>query len=189
MSIRRTKHAVFDLKYYLVWIPKYRKHILVGEVAQYTKEVLQRIADEYGFWVDTIPDALNIFNPVPSNFAPDIAPEGKQLVTACMFVPFGFRDIAGLREAVIETMERLIPGLRKHVMWIDVSTPADLNKWVGENGAIIGVAQSTRQSGKNRPSVTTPIRNLYLCGAEAGGWGVGTELAVESARTVANLIA
>ena len=37
MGIRRTKHAVFDLKYHLVWIPKYRKHILVGEVAQYTK--------------------------------------------------------------------------------------------------------------------------------------------------------
>ncbi len=54
MGIRRTKHAVFDLKYHLVWIPKYRKQILAGELAQYTKEVLQRIADEYGFWVDTM---------------------------------------------------------------------------------------------------------------------------------------
>jgi hypothetical protein len=54
MGIRRTRHAVFDIKYHLVWIPKYRKHILVGEVAQYTKEVLQRVADEYGLWVDTM---------------------------------------------------------------------------------------------------------------------------------------
>jgi putative transposase len=53
MSIRRTKHAVFDIKYHLVWIPKYRKHILIGEVAQYTKEVLQRVAEEYRFWIDT----------------------------------------------------------------------------------------------------------------------------------------
>jgi len=54
MGIKGAKHAVFDLKYHLVSIPKYRKHFLVGEVAQYTKEVLQRIADEYGFWVDTM---------------------------------------------------------------------------------------------------------------------------------------
>ena len=49
MGIRRTKHAVFDLKYHLVWIPKYRRHVLVGEVARYTKEVLQQIAAEYEF--------------------------------------------------------------------------------------------------------------------------------------------
>ena len=41
MGIRRTKHAVFNLKYHLVWIPKYSKHILVGEVAQYAKEVFE----------------------------------------------------------------------------------------------------------------------------------------------------
>lgn len=136
-----------------------------------------------------IPDNLNIFSPVPSNFAPDVAPEGKQLLTACMFVPFGFQNIVELREAVVDTMERLLPGMRKHTLWIDTSTPADLDKWVGEDGAIIGVAQSIRQSGKNRPEVITPIKNLYLCGAEAGGWGVGTELAIASARTVAQLIA
>ena len=33
MGVRRTKHAVYDLKYHLVWIPKYRKDILSGEVA------------------------------------------------------------------------------------------------------------------------------------------------------------
>ena len=27
---------------------------LVREVAQYNKEILQRIADEYGLWVDTM---------------------------------------------------------------------------------------------------------------------------------------
>jgi phytoene dehydrogenase-like protein len=136
-----------------------------------------------------IPDNLNIFSPVPSNFAPDVAPQGKQLLTACLFVPFGFKDIPGLTDAVLDTMERLIPQLRRHILWIDISTPADLDKWVGEDGAIVGVAQSIHQSGNNRPHVATPITNLYLCGAEAGGWGVGTELAIASAITVSKLIA
>ena len=73
MGIRRTKHAVFDIKYHLVWIPKYRKHILVGEVAQYTKEVLQRIADEYGMWVDmmeVMEDHVHVFLEVPPRYSP-----------------------------------------------------------------------------------------------------------------------
>ena len=72
MGLRRTKHAVFDIKYHLVWIPKYRKHILVGEVAQYTKEVLQQIADEYGFWIDTMEvmeDHVHVFIKVPPKYS------------------------------------------------------------------------------------------------------------------------
>jgi putative transposase len=73
MSIRRTKHAVYDIKYHLVWIPKYRKNILVGEVAQYTKEVLQKIADEYELWVDTmevVEDHVHVFLEASPNYSP-----------------------------------------------------------------------------------------------------------------------
>ena len=73
MDIRRTKHAVFDIKYHLVWIPKYRKHILVGKVAQYTKEVLERIAEEYGMWVDTMEvmeDHVHVFLEAPPSYSP-----------------------------------------------------------------------------------------------------------------------
>jgi putative transposase len=73
MSIRRTKHAVYDIKYHLVWIPKYRKHILAGEVAQYTKEVLQRIADEYELWVDTmevVEDHVHVFLEASPSYSP-----------------------------------------------------------------------------------------------------------------------
>ena len=73
MGIRRTKHAVFDIKYHLVWVPKYRKHILTGEVAQYAKEVFQRVAEEYGFWVDTMEvmeDHVHIFLEVPPKYSP-----------------------------------------------------------------------------------------------------------------------
>ena len=73
MGIRRTKHAVYDLKYHLVWIPKYRKHILTGDVVGYLKEVFNHIAEEYGFEIDTmevVEDHVNIFLEAPPRYAP-----------------------------------------------------------------------------------------------------------------------
>ena len=73
MGIRRTKHAVYDLKYHLVWIPKYRKQILTGDVAGYLKEVFIHIAEEYGFAIDTmevVEDHLHIFLEAPPRYAP-----------------------------------------------------------------------------------------------------------------------
>ena len=71
--IRRTQHTVYDLKYHLVWIPKYRKSILSGEVAGYIKEVLERIAGEYGFVIDTMEvmdDHVHVFIEAPPRYSP-----------------------------------------------------------------------------------------------------------------------
>ena len=68
MGIRRTKHGVYDLKYHLVWIRKYRKQILTGDVAGYLKEVFNHIAEEYGFEIDTmevVEDHVHIFLEAP----------------------------------------------------------------------------------------------------------------------------
>ncbi len=54
MGIRRTKHAVYELKYHIVWVPKYRVHILGGEVNGYLKGLFQKIADDYEFNIDTM---------------------------------------------------------------------------------------------------------------------------------------
>ena len=73
MGIRRTKHAVYDLKYHLVWIPKYRKHMLSGEVSWYLKEVFQRVAEEYEFRIDTmevVEDHVHVFIEVPPRYSP-----------------------------------------------------------------------------------------------------------------------
>ena len=73
MGIRRTKHAVYDLKYHLVWIPKYRKHILTGDVVGYLKEVFNHIAEEYRFEIDTmevVEDHVHIFLEAPPRYAP-----------------------------------------------------------------------------------------------------------------------
>ena len=73
MGVRRTKHAVYDLKYHLVWIPKYRKDVLSVEVSQHLKEVFQRIAEEYEFRIDTmeVMEAhVHIFVEVPPRYSP-----------------------------------------------------------------------------------------------------------------------
>jgi hypothetical protein len=42
------RYVKYLCNYHFVWIPKYRKDILVGEVAEYTKEVLKSIAEGLG---------------------------------------------------------------------------------------------------------------------------------------------
>ena len=73
MGVRKTKHAVYDLKYHFVWIPKYRKRILSGEVSRYLKEIFQRIAEEYEFRIDTMEvmeDHVHVFIEVPPRYSP-----------------------------------------------------------------------------------------------------------------------
>ena len=72
-ALRRSKHAVYDLKYHFVWIPKYRKGILTEEVAEYAKLVFQRVAEEYEMIIDTIEvveDHVHIFLEAPPRLSP-----------------------------------------------------------------------------------------------------------------------
>ncbi len=73
MGIRRTKHAVYDLKYHLVWVPKYRAQILGKEVGEYVKDVFQQIAEAYDFHIDTMEvmeDHVHVFIEAPPAYAP-----------------------------------------------------------------------------------------------------------------------
>ena len=42
MSYRKTSHSVYDLKYHLVWITKYRKPVLRGEIARRLRELVRK---------------------------------------------------------------------------------------------------------------------------------------------------
>ena len=73
MGIRRTKHAVYDLKYHLVWIPKYRNQIMDKEVSDYLRTVFEKIAEEYEFRIGTMEvmeDHVHIFVEVPPRYSP-----------------------------------------------------------------------------------------------------------------------
>ncbi|MBN1615003.1 MAG: hypothetical protein JW950_11105, partial [Deltaproteobacteria bacterium] len=126
--------------------------------------------------------------PVPSNFSPECAPAGKQLLTAGVWVPFETPDPDRLESVVVDSAERVFPGLKDAILWRHVTTPENLHGAVGENGAIIGLGQSVGQVGKRRLGVRSPVPGLYLCGAEAGGTGVGIELAIDSAFELLNIL-
>ncbi|MGD0612952.1 MAG: IS200/IS605 family transposase [Anaerolineales bacterium] len=71
--MKASGHTVYDLKYHFVWIPKYRKHLLVGEVVEATKEILCEIAEAYGMEVDTlevVEDHVHVFLLAPPRYAP-----------------------------------------------------------------------------------------------------------------------
>ena len=73
MELRKSSHAVYDLKYHLVWIPKYRAQIFRGDVAKYVKQVFQEVAEEYGFWIDTmevVEDHVHVFVAAPPKYSP-----------------------------------------------------------------------------------------------------------------------
>ena len=85
MGVRRTKHAVYDLKYHMVWIPKYRKDVLSGEVSGYLKEVFQQISEEYEFRIDTMEvmeGHVHIFVEVPPRYSPAQAAQILKSVSA-----------------------------------------------------------------------------------------------------------
>jgi putative transposase len=42
-NYRKTSHSVYDLKYHLVWITKYRKPVFFGDVAVRLRELIREI--------------------------------------------------------------------------------------------------------------------------------------------------
>lgn len=63
-EIRRTNHAVYQVNYHLVWIPKRRKKVLVGDVAKRLREVCEEVAREHGWTILNLaiqPDHIHLF--------------------------------------------------------------------------------------------------------------------------------
>jgi len=70
---KRTHHAVYDLKYHLVWIPKYRKSLLLGSIEKRVKELFYEIAEEHGFEIlemELMPDHVHLFVSAAPRWAP-----------------------------------------------------------------------------------------------------------------------
>lgn len=60
----RNAGAVFNLKYHLVWCPKYRRPVLVDPVDVRLKELFNQIAAEHEFLLHTVevmPDHVHLF--------------------------------------------------------------------------------------------------------------------------------
>ncbi len=137
-----------------------------------------------------VPDDVDLFIPVPSNYDPNLAPQGKQLILAGTAVtPDNFEKhkekwIKNSRKS----LEMIFPELSDNLLWMDITTPNDIDMLAGKESTVVGIAQSIGQVGGDRPSSVLPIEGLYLVGGDAGGWGIGTELAAQSAIDCAEVI-
>jgi len=137
-----------------------------------------------------VPDTVDLFIPVPSNYDPSLAPEGKQLIIAGTAVPR--ENFERNREKWInnsmKTLEEIFPELSSNLMWWEATTPKDLEHLGGKEATVVGVAQTVDQVGDKRPSQVLPVEGLYVVGGDAGGWGIGTELAATSAIELSEII-
>ena len=90
--IKRTRHAVYDLKYHFVWTPKYRKQILKGDVAEFVESTLRQIAAEYEWEIDELavqPDHVHVFMQVTPRYAPaQVVQIMKSITTREVFEQF-----------------------------------------------------------------------------------------------------
>ena len=73
VKVKSTRHAKYQIAYHFVWIPKYRKSILKGEIKEFLEELFKEIAQEYGFEIlamEVMPDHIHLFVSAPPKYSP-----------------------------------------------------------------------------------------------------------------------
>jgi len=73
MQTGKTRWTHYSIAYHFVWIPKYRRKILTGEVQKATKDLLTDCCQRHGLVLlalETDPDHVHIFVSAPPRFSP-----------------------------------------------------------------------------------------------------------------------
>lgn len=64
MDYKQSEHQVYLLNYHLIWCPKRRRKILVGNVKVRLEEIIRQVASEIGVEIlalEIMPDHLHLF--------------------------------------------------------------------------------------------------------------------------------
>ena len=72
VNIIYKRNCVFQVAYHVIWCTKYRKQILVEKMADYVKNLLNKICEEYNWPVITVevqPDHIHLFLTIPPAIA------------------------------------------------------------------------------------------------------------------------
>lgn len=127
---------------------------------------------------------------------PDLAPPGKQVLSAIYIAPYKLKyhewdDVAEeWAWDCVDTLEkRAFPGLRSNVEWIDSVTPVELERRLRlPEGAFFGLEMSGSNMGPFRPNYRSrAVRNLYLAG-QCTNPGGGVPLVMISGIAASSLI-
>ncbi|MBW2422578.1 MAG: FAD-dependent oxidoreductase [Deltaproteobacteria bacterium] len=126
---------------------------------------------------------------------PGLAPEGKQLVYAvmsCLGDPE--LDIQPYLDYVVARVRKLMPEVLDCIELEETVGPSNVpglgNDAIlpGQGGESYGLALSVGQAGNERLRGDSPIDGLYYVGCDAGGSGLGTNQAVDSAFNVSKMV-
>jgi putative transposase len=73
MKARRGAHTVYRLAYHFVWIPRYRRQVLKGDVAQRLEELIRDICESREWLIEVLAveiDHVHLFISCPPRDAP-----------------------------------------------------------------------------------------------------------------------
>ncbi|MCL0081052.1 IS200/IS605 family transposase [Peptococcaceae bacterium] len=73
MKTKKTRHAHYNINYHFVWIPKYRRKILIGEKAEEFERLLEKICKDREVEILSLsiqPDHVHLFVSAPPRHAP-----------------------------------------------------------------------------------------------------------------------
>ncbi|MFC1822675.1 phytoene desaturase family protein [Thermodesulfobacteriota bacterium] len=130
---------------------------------------------------DDVPELVGGMIVSPSNYDPDLAPPGHQLISFCTACP-PHHDWKKWEEALLDSFYAIYPQAKGKVLWHRLDTPEFINSIAMEDGTCVGVGQTVDQIHERRPSVVSPLKGLYFSSAEVSGHGIGTELAANAAQ-------
>ena len=72
-SVHHTAHSAYQLHYHLVWIPRYRKKVLLEPLESRLKAIFTEVAEKYTFRilaVEIMPDHVHLFVGAPPKYSP-----------------------------------------------------------------------------------------------------------------------
>jgi phytoene dehydrogenase-like protein len=132
-----------------------------------------------------IPEDLFLFMTAPGKWDPSLVPPGGDCLIVGVPAPSRL-DRAEQASSLLKLAEKIaseiFPEIKEAATGVERVLLNDFSRLSGRTaGECIGIAQEMGQSGSNRPAVTTPVKGLFLVGADAGGRGIGTEMAADSA--------
>ena len=73
VDYRQNSHAVWDVKYHVIWVTKYRYKVLRGEIAARTRDLLRQICQGPDVVIvqgAVSPDHVHMLVSVPTQLAP-----------------------------------------------------------------------------------------------------------------------
>jgi phytoene dehydrogenase-like protein len=95
--------------------------------------------------------------------------EGEQAERSTAYLDF--KEL--LTKKMLATVEKIVPGLSKHVVHQELGTPITNEYYINAtNGSVYGTEKSLRQIGPFAYKAKSEIENLYMCGASIVSHGI-----------------